>query len=56
MAKRKAPADPLVAPELVIEAEPDTIPVADVTVDDAIPVGLAIEIDSAFPDARGAPR
>ena len=38
------------------EAEPEPIPVADVTVDDAIPVGLAIEIDSAFPDARGAPR
>lgn len=38
------------------EAEPDTIPVADVTVDDAIPVGLAIEIDLASPDARGAPQ
>ena len=38
------------------EAEPEPIPVADVTVDDAIPVGLAIEIDPAFPDARGAPR
>jgi tRNA(adenine34) deaminase len=41
------------------EAEPATIPVADVTVDDAIPVGLAIEIDPLFPDppdARGAPQ
>ena len=37
----------------------DRLPVADVTVDDAIPVGLAIEIDPPFPDppdARGAPR
>lgn len=33
---------------------PETIPVADVTVDDDIPVGLAIEIDPASPDARGA--
>ena len=38
-------------------AEDDAIPVADVTVDDEIPVGVAIEIDPDSPvpqDARGA--
>jgi tRNA(adenine34) deaminase len=39
-------------------AEDDAIPVADVTVDDPIPVGMAVEIDPDSPlppDARGAP-
>jgi tRNA(adenine34) deaminase len=33
----------------------DAIPVAEVTVDDAIPVGIAIEIETASTDAPGAP-
>ena len=37
-------------------AEDEAIPVADVTVDDAIPVGLATELESESPDARGAPQ
>jgi tRNA(adenine34) deaminase len=39
-------------------AEDDAIPVADVTVDDPIPIGVAVEIDPdppVPPDARGAP-
>ena len=36
-------------------ADADTIPVADVTVDDAIPVGVAIEIEPSSTDAPGAP-
>jgi tRNA(adenine34) deaminase len=36
-------------------ADDDAIPVAEVTVDDAIPVGVAIEIESASTDAPGAP-
>ena len=36
-------------------AEDEAIPVADVTVDDAIPVGLAIEMEPAPTDAPGAP-
>jgi tRNA(adenine34) deaminase len=36
-------------------ADADAIPVADVTVDDAIPVGVAIEIESSSTDAPGAP-
>jgi tRNA(adenine34) deaminase len=35
-------------------SDDDAIPVADVTVDDAIPVGLATELESESPDARGA--
>jgi len=36
-------------------ADDDTIPVADVTVDDAIPVGVAIEIEPSSTDDPGAP-
>ena len=36
-------------------AEDESIPVADVTVDDAIPVGVAIEIDPSFPVSPDAP-
>ena len=36
-------------------ADAAAIPVAEVTVDDAIPVGVAIEIDPASTDAPGAP-
>ena len=36
-------------------ADDDAIPVAEVTVDDAIPVGVAIEIDPVSTDAPGAP-
>ena len=36
-------------------ADDDAIPVAEVTVDDAIPVGVATEIESASTDAPGAP-
>jgi tRNA(adenine34) deaminase len=37
-------------------AEDESIPVADVSVDDAIPVGLATELESESPDAQGAPQ
>ena len=36
-------------------ADDDVIPVAEVTVDDAIPVGVAIELEPASTDAPGAP-
>ena len=36
-------------------AEDESIPVADVTVDDEIPVGVAIEIDPSFPVSPDAP-
>ena len=36
-------------------ADDDAIPVAEVTVDDAIPVGVAIELEPASTDAPGAP-